>query len=343
MQGGEAEQTARHSPRAGYGRIASGAGAALAVLIALGAMTTDNAVAQAPAGAAPAAPAAPNELPVTQLGANLNISPKRVTFDRADRSSTIYVFNQGGSTATFDVQLTDRVMLPDGQLVPVTEAEAKPDQKAVADRVKSARDMLVIAPRRATLAPGKGQTIRIRVNPNGGAAAGSTVQNGEYRSHLTVTSIPPPDIGLTAEQAARANPTELSFRINSVFGISIPVIVRVGPLDLRAAIENAKLTTMTISPDGVQAPRPSSVLRMDLVRQGTTSLFGNLEVHGSKDKPTDILGLVRGIGVYPEIDRRVLQIVLRRAPMPGEQLEVTFKDDDTAPGRLVAKTTLTNP
>jgi P pilus assembly chaperone PapD len=320
MQRGAGKQAARS-------RGASlAAGAIAASLLALLSLSTDKAAAQ---GA------------TNGVGANLNISPKRVTFDRADHSATISVFNQGNAAGTFDVTLVDRVMLPDGQIMPVTEAETKPELKQYLDKLKSAQGMLVVTPRRVSLAPGKGQTIRIRAAPSTAGPDGVPPPPGEYRTHLTVATIPPRDAGLTAEQAAAENNQELRFQINSVFGLSIPVILRIGPPDVRGAIEGAKFATINYSSDGVAPARPTPVVTFSLVRQGPNSLFGNIEVRGSKDKAAaDPLGAARGLGVYPEIDRRQVQITLRRAPAPGEQLEISFKDDDTAPGRLVAKATI---
>src|SRR6185437_1650305 len=75
-----------------------------------------------PAALASAQPSAPPAPPTTAVapasGANLNISPKRITFDRNHRSATVYLFNQGSGPGTFDISLVDRVMLPDGQIVP---------------------------------------------------------------------------------------------------------------------------------------------------------------------------------------------------------------------------------
>ncbi|MDB5458757.1 MAG: hypothetical protein JWO72_498 [Caulobacteraceae bacterium] len=326
MQGGALVRAARRLPRA-VGRVRLAIGVVAASLVVLLGPSTDKAAAQAPAAAAP----------VNNVSANLNISPKRVTFDRADHSATVYIFNQGNGPGTFDITLIDRVMLPDGEILPLSEAQARPELKAYVDGLKSAQSMLVVTPRRVTLGAGKGQTIRIRAAASVAGAAG-TPMPGEYRTHLTVATIPPRDAGLTAEQAAATGPQQLSFQINSVFGLSIPVILRVGPPDVRATIEGAKLTTENVSSDGVAPPRPASMLRFKLVRGGPNSLFGNIEVRGSKDKAgADPLAAVRGLGVYTEIDHRDIQMVLKRAPLPGEQLEISFKDDDTAPGRLVAK------
>ena len=284
------------------------------------------------------APAPADPTPVAKVGANLNISPKRLTFDRAGKSATVYIFNQGSTPAAVDIGLIDRVMEPSGQITPADQAATKPETKPLVDRLQSAKPMLLATPHRAVLAPGKGQTIRIRVMPG----AAEQMARGEYRTHLTVTTIPPRDLGTTAEEAAGVKPGELSFTVYSVFGISIPVIVRLGEPDVRAAVENPHLVWADVpQPDGKPAKR-TPVLDFDLVRQGASSLFGNVEVRG-KAKGKDPIGLARGVGVYTEIDRRAMQIPLTRAPQAGEALDITFTDDDTSPGRVLAHSDFTAP
>lgn len=299
--------------------------AAAAVLIA--AFAAAHVQAQPATAAAPAAP-----VTVTTVGANLNISPKRVTFDRNRRSATVYIYNQGTAPATFDIALVDRAMLPDGQIIAVDDTAAHPGSAAIAAKVQSAKAMLQVSPRRATLAPGQGQTIRLRVAsvPEGATAA-------EYRTHLTITTIPPADVGLTAEQAAQGQPGELRFQINSVFGLSIPAIVRMAEPDVRAAIENAHIEYADLATEGKGPAKRTAIMTFDLVRQGANSLFGNIEIRAA-GKKGDPLGVARGVGVYPEIDRRTVRIPLASIPTPGEKLEVTFTDDDTSPGKLLAKT-----
>lgn len=282
------------------------------------------------ASAQPAAPAAPAAPSATTVGANLNISPKRVTFDRNRRSATVYIYNQGSAAATFDIALVDRAMLPDGQIVAVADGANRPEVQAVASKVKSASAVLQISPRRATLAPGQGQTIRLRV------AGAPDPAVAEYRSHLTITTIPPADAGLTAEAAAGLAPNELRFQINSVFGLSIPAIVRTGDPDVRAAIQNQRVEYAEVSPDGTAPPRRTAIMAFDIVRLGANSLFGNVEVRPA-GKNGELLGIARGVGVYPEVERRTVRIPLSRAPGASEKLEITFTDDDTSPGKLLAK------
>lgn len=304
--------------------------ASLAALLLAGSL---SASAQPAPGASPA-PAAPASS-TTTVGANLNISPKRVTFDRNRRSATVYVYNQGNAPGTFDIALIDRAMMPDGQIMAITETAARPETKAVAERMKSAQSLLQVSPRRVVLNPGQGQTIRLRL-----ASLPADPAAAEYRTHLTVTTIPPPSTGVTAEQAAGLGANELRFQINSVFGLSIPAILRVGALDVRAAIEKPRIDYAMISADGQAAPRRTAVLSFDLVRQGPNSLFGNIEVRPSGQRRGDPIGIARGVGVYPEIDRRQVRIPLTRAPNAGEQLEITFTDDDSSPGKLLARQVL---
>lgn len=297
------------------------------------------AIAQDAAPADPAAPpAAESEPAVARVGANLNISPKRLTFDKAGKSATVYIFNQGSTPAAVDIDLIDRVMQPDGQIVAAEDASKKPEGQALVGKLQTAKPLLLATPRRAVLEPGKGQTIRVRVMPG----AAEAVAKGEYRTHLTVTTIPPKNLGLTAEEAAGVKPGELSFTVYSVFGISIPVIVRLGDADVRAAIENTHFEYVNVpQPDG-GAPKRTPVLSFDLVRQGASSLFGNVEIR-AKAKGKDPIGLARGVGVYTEIDRRAMQIPLARAPNSGETLEISFTDDDTSPGRVLAQSAFTAP
>jgi P pilus assembly chaperone PapD len=267
------------------------------------------------------------------VNVNLNITPKRLVLDRGNRTGTVYIFNQGNVPATFDVALIQRVMLNNGEIRAVADAGNDAALQPLVGRLKSAQEFVRATPRRVTLAPGKGHTVRIRADLPPGTAP------GEYRTHLTVTTIPPRDAGVTADQASSQRNDQLAFRITSVFGLSIPVIVRNGAVEAQGRIENARFDEAMLSLDGVSAPARTAVLRFDLRRTGTSSLFGNVEVRSKNGRES--LGLQRGIGVYPEIDQRSIQIPLRRTPKKGEALEITFTDEDSGTRQVIARATLT--
>lgn len=292
-------------------------------------------VAAAPAALAqtPAEPAAP----VATVAANINITPKRLTFDRAKRNATIFVVNQGDADVTIDIALVDRIMNVDGQIVAAEDASKRPELAATLGQLKTAKDMLQLSPRRVTLAAGKGQTIRVRLADLPAESAAP-----EYRTHLTVTTVPPRDTGTTAETAAApAGSRQLSFKVNAVYGVSIPVIVRTAPAQAQARLENLRIETVDMPGDGRTPAHKMQVLALDVVRAGPNSLYGAFEVRSQAQKRGDPpIGAARGVGVYTEIDHRTVRIPLTRAPAAGEKLEVTFTDDDTSPGKVLAKSTL---
>jgi P pilus assembly chaperone PapD len=294
-------------------------------------------VAAAFAMAAVPARAQPDPVPPapTQAGAALNITPKRISFDAGRRNGSVFLLNQGTAPITVDIVLVDRVMLLDGHILSAAEAAEREDARPIADQLKSARDLLQVSPRRVTLQPGRGQTVRLRLSalPPGG---------GEHRSHLTVTTLPPRGAGQTADAAAGGQEaTELRFQITALYGISIPVIVRTAQPDVGATIENVRLEFTDSEPDGRgRTAPPTPVLTLELVRLGASSLYGNFEVRGAGGRAAEPLGLARGVGLYPEIPRRKVRIPLSRAPAAGEKLDVSFTDDDTSPGRVLARAAL---
>lgn len=264
-----------------------------------------------------------------QAGADLNVSPKRIVFSAETRSSTVLVFNRGGSEVTYNIDLVDRVMTPDGQIISVADAAAKPEAASVAKKVASATALINFTPRRVTLKPGDSQTIRIRVLRPPELAA------GEYRTHLTITAAPPEDTGLTAEQAVSASDGKVAVRLVTVFSISIPLIVRQGGPDVGATITDVKY---------LDAEPAGGALSLQLTRKGASSLFGDVEVRpAGAPRATVPLGLIRGVGVYPEIDRRLVQFKLSRALVRGEHLDIVFRDDDTRSGETLAAVPFTVP
>jgi P pilus assembly chaperone PapD len=274
-----------------------------------------------------------------QVGADLNISPKRIVEEPAGRTATAYIFNRGTVPATYSISLVDRLMTADGQIRSTDELAKAPGGPGLASKLRSAAPMIVYTPRRVTLGPGESQTVRLRI------LRPANLASGEYRTHLTVTAVPPETLGLTAEEAAAPGVGELAVKVVSLFSLSIPVIVRQGPTDVRAAIEAPKLGTRTVeAAPGVATQGGQAFVSLDLVRQGASSLYGDIEIRPVvAGKPGAVIGGVRGVAVYPEIDRRTVSAPLTAAPASGETLMVTFRDEDAHPGVVPATATILVP
>jgi len=294
----------------------------LMLFLALG-----SAQSRAQGGADPAdqsAPA-PQAMPAGAVGGmgDVNIFPKRVVINDRQRVVSIGLYNRGTGPSDYEISLADRMMTEDGQLLDLASVE-DPAQRAA---VSTASAMLRWSPRRVVLQGNDSQTVRVMARLPEGLPA------GEYRSHFIATAIPPGGDGsFSIDDAAGATQeTGIGVRIVPRFGISIPVIVRVGETTLAVAIRDVKLVAL---PQGEQG------ISFTITRSGTRSAFGDIEVAAPGSKSP--VALLRGIGVYTEIGQRHVTIPLLPDANPalyrsGARLTVTYRDDDFAPGQLLAK------
>ncbi len=273
---------------------------------------------------APVATSPPSaELPAGAVGGmgDVNVFPKRVVIDQKQRVASVGLFNRAAAQSDYDITLTDMMMTEEGQLVDLASV-TDPAAKA---RVRPASSMLRWSPRRVTLASHDSQTIRIM------ARAAPDLPPGEYRTHFSAVAVPNSVNGFSIEQAAGTNnPNSVGVMIVPRFGISIPVILRVGETTMTAGLRDLAITA---EPGGDRA------IRLTITREGTRSAFGDLTVTvtGSKSKVTEI----KGVGVYPEVGQRLVHIPLDPALDPrliarGARLTVTYTDDDFAPGKVLA-------
>lgn len=207
---------------------------------------------------------------------DLLIAPTRLVLD-GRRGGEIVLSNVGNEEATYRVDLELRRMTPAGELEPVANEAANVSEKA-------ALDMIRYAPRRVTLPPNEPQAIRISARP------APDLPDGEYRVHLSFAALPKVQSVAAPDQA----PTEGGFAINLVpiYGITMPIIVRKGQLEVSAGLANPRLAEMPEGP----------AFMVDISRAGSASIYGDLLVYRQgNDEPVFV---ARGIGVYPEISSR---------------------------------------
>lgn len=295
-----------------------------ALLIAATGGLASLAIAPAPASAQEAA------------AANINISPRRVIFTPNERTAAVYVFNQGSAPVLVDVSLVDNVMLPDGEIVAVEAGSRRdtPEFAAAAERLRSAKELVLATPSRLSIPPGEGRTVRLRASmPDESAAR-------EWRTHLTVATVPSRTTGLTAERAAELAPGELSFLVETTFGISIPLIVRNGAPEAAARFGAFSLAEPSAAD---QANGVAAVLTVPVGRSGEKSLYGNVEVRAGSGRNAELLGLARGIGVYAEQDERLVRIPLTRKPAAGEALTIRLSDEEGGTEKLLLTDTYIAP
>jgi hypothetical protein len=204
---------------------------------------------------------------------DLLVAPTRLVLN-GGRGAEIILNNIGDEPATYRISAEFRRMQPDGTLEEVADPS---------DSEKTARDMLIFAPRRVTLAPREPQSIRIAARPPQG------LPDGEYRIHLLFRAIPP---STPVTEPASAPQKGVSFKLIPVYGVTIPVIVRLGNLDVKAGIENVRVENRDGKP----------VIAMEIDRSGGRSTFG--EVRVLKPGVKDPIAISRAVAVYTELTQR---------------------------------------
>jgi hypothetical protein len=247
--------------------------------------------------------------------ADLLIAPTRLILD--DRGSgQVILSNIGEKESTYRVTAELRRMTPDGDIEDVDVAQATELEKA-------ALEMVRFAPRRVVLPPGQPQAIRISARPPEG------LPDGEYRIHMTFNGVP--EVAPVAEASAGAEPQGLSIQLTPIYGITIPIIVRKGELEASAAISNPRIE---------RDAEGREVLRLDMARQGSASVFGEIVV--SRPGQSDPLYVARGIAIYPEIENRavVLPITPEQAAAlkAGGMLRIEYRELQENGGALLAST-----
>lgn len=199
------------------------------------------------------------------------IMPKRLVFDGSERSQEINLANTGQDTAVYAISFINYKMTENGNFEQV-EAPEKGQRFAT--------DFLRYFPRRVTLAPNEAQTIRVQLTRTG------NLEQGEYRSHMYFRAVEKQTaLGEDEENSSDG----IAIQIKTIFGISIPVIIRHGENNAEVFLSDIVL--------GLQHQSPQLSLKIN--RSGNMSVYGDLLVeHISLKGEKNIIGSIKGISVY---------------------------------------------
>lgn len=182
---------------------------------------------------------------------DLVVSPTRVELEGRTRSATVTLTNRGSEAALFRISLIAMEMDEKGNLKAVDQPPAG---------MMTAENLVRYAPRQVDIPPGGTQTVRLVVRKPADLAP------GEYRSHMFFRAVPPEDAGRSiAEKDGQGG---ISVKLTPIFGITIPVIVRHGDLDLKVAMSD-----LAVVPD-----KDRKKLTFKLSREGTQSAYGDIKV-----------------------------------------------------------------
>lgn len=234
---------------------------------------------------------------------NLLITPRRVVFEGNKRSMDLNLANIGNDTATYAISLVQIRMTDEGTFETITE----PDEGQM-----FASPYLRYFPRSVTLGPNESQTVKIQLIKTG------NLQPGEYRSHFYFRAVPEQK-PLGEEKKAEPDPSSISVQLTPVFGITIPVIIRVGQPSVKMT-----LTDLALMYQNDTIPR----LQLTFNRSGNYSVYGDIAVdYISPQGVVTRVGIANGVAVYTPNQKRRFEFNLINTAgldLKNGKLKVTY-------------------
>ncbi len=239
---------------------------------------------------------------------NLLVAPTRAVFEGNKQRQELNLVNMGMDTATYSISFIQYNMKDDGSYLIID----KPDSGQM-----FADPYLRIFPRKVTLAPAESQVVMLQCRRT------SDMTEGEYRSHVYFRS--EKDYTPLGLKNLQTDTTKVSVQLIPIFGISIPVIIRMGTVNVKAGLSDLKMETMQDS---------LSYLSLTLHRTGNISLYGNLVVDYIPLQGKSIeIGKLKGVKVYTNVDKIHVSIKLNKIPgmtFNNAKLRVRFINDDVS-------------
>ena len=220
---------------------------------------------------------------------NLLITPRRVVFEGTKKTQELNLANTGQDSAKYNVSIIQYRMKEDGSFEEITTPD--PGQNFADKYIR-------FFPRSVSLGPNEAQVVKMQLTRTEGLAP------GEYRSHVYFRAVPKETA--LGEKPTVKDSTSLSVKLIPIFGITIPVIIKVGQSTMKVTLTDLKLDVINDT-----IPR----LQLTFNRTGNMSVYGDIQVnHISPQGKTTLVGTVKGIAVYtPNSIRRFIMELDKKA------------------------------
>ena len=250
---------------------------------------------------------------------NLVITPRRVLFEGQRKTQELNLANTGKDTARYLISMMEIRMNESGAFEEITVPDS--GQNFASSHVR-------FAPRSVTLGPGEAQTVKIQVTKQ------SQLVEGEYRSHIYFRAIP--NEKPLGEKELSKDPEGINVHLIPIFGISIPVIIRVGETTSQVTLSNAIFEMWNDS---------IPVLDMVFNRTGNMSTYGDLRIDfiSSQRKVTQVAN-IQGIAVYTPTSSRKVRVTLDKIAgidYKTGKLHIVYTNPSGARSVKIAETELT--
>ena len=211
------------------------------------------------------------------------VFPRRVVFEGSKRSQTLNLANTGMDTARYNISFVQYRMKEDGSF----EEIAQPDSgENFADKY------IRFFPRSVILAPNDAQAVKIQL------FKADQMSPGEYRSHLYFRAIPAEKP--LGEKEVLKDTTSISIKLVPVFGITVPVIIRIGESTTKVSISD-------VSFEMVNDTMP--IIKMAFNRTGNMSVYGDIAIdYISPQGEVMRVSFIQGMAVYTPNPVRRLKV-----------------------------------
>jgi P pilus assembly chaperone PapD len=224
----------------------------------------------------------------TMAQGNLLLTPRRIVFEGAKKSMELNLANTGTDTAKYVISIIRIRMTDDGAFETITE----PDSGQL-----FADPYLRFFPRTVSLGPNEAQVVKIQLTKT------SDLAPGEYRSHVYFRAVP--NLKPLGEEETQKDTTTISVKLTPVFGITIPVIIRVGESTTKVSLSNLALEMVNDT---------TTRLKLTFNRTGNFSVYGDVTVtYTSPDGKITQVGMIKGLAVYSPNKLRNFQFDLNKA------------------------------
>jgi fimbrial chaperone protein len=241
----------------------------------------------------------------TAVQANgISVFPKEAVLSARDRGASVTLVNATDTDAMVRLSLRDLVMEESGKLKTVEEGEYP----------WAAQEMIRYSPRQVVIPAGGKQIVRLMFRRNAGIA------EGEYRSHLTVHTLPDKNPKRPEDKQSGIN-----LDIRMISGFSIPVYVRVGELQSSVSTVSAKVLKRA------ELGNKGSV-ELSMAHSGNSRAYVKLEVYGYSKSRDDqgvvgqLLGVAKKVKIYRETKLKKVQIAIDPIPASADSLLVVITD-----------------
>lgn len=222
---------------------------------------------------------------------DLVIFPRRAVFEGNQRMLELNLANTGQDTARYVISFVQIRMKEDGGFENITQ----PDSGQ-----RFADSFIRFFPRTVTLGPNEAQLLKLQLIRT------NLLERGEYRSHLYFRSIPEQKpLALMSKDSVKDS-TAISVSMIPIFGITIPVIIRVGESTTKVGLSDLtfKMINDTIP-----------TVKMIINRTGNMSVYGDVKVEyiSPQGRVTQV-GTIQGVAVYTPNLNRICVIRLINIP-----------------------------